>query len=161
MGRRINLRSTVNAHIGIRAPSANYRRDWYKKGAVHPIDADVLEEIFYDPGVEAMLRDGLLEIVDDMPMMIKLGLEEPDSVKPTNVIILSEADMDRYISVKPTHELRDILKKISKEQRTEFARYAIEKELSDMERAEIIGEAAGVDLITMIRDNKREGKANS
>lgn len=64
MGEKVKIKSLVNGTVGIRSDELRINRTWEKKGAVKPIDLEVLEELIYDPGVEYMFKEGILGIDD-------------------------------------------------------------------------------------------------
>ena len=82
-----------------------------------------------------------------------------------SVIILSDQQMHRYLTVAPISELKEILPKLSVEQASALADYAIDNGLADMARADLIKPYAHKDImkaLMMKRDmeelnNKKEG----
>ena len=58
--KKVMLINMVNRRVGIDVPDLRLSRVWERKGAKKPIDLDVLKEAFYDPGVEYLLREGIL-----------------------------------------------------------------------------------------------------
>ena len=120
-----------------------------------PIDLEILEQAIYDPGVEYMFRQGILAI-DDMEVKKFLGLEPEDATEPENIIILTDAQRKRYLTVAPISELKEIMKSISYEQRLEMANYAIENNLDSVDRAEVIKSFTDIDVISAIRIKRQE-----
>ena len=62
--KKIAITSQVNGRVGINVPEMRFKKTWEKKGQKVLVDAEILEEIFYDPGVEYMFRQGILYIED-------------------------------------------------------------------------------------------------
>lgn len=155
---KVLVKNLTNGRVGIDIPTLNFRRIWEKKGAVKPVDFDVLQEIIYDPGVEYMFKEGILYI-DDMATKIKLGLEPEDTTEPVNIIVLTDTQKKRYLTVAPIFELKELLTKMSYEQIQDLAQFAIENELIDIDRCDLIKEAIQVDIIKAVqfnRENKEE-----
>ena len=88
--------------------------------------------------------------------MKELGLEDSDATEPTNVIVLTEVQQKRLMSTAPIAELEDTVKKLSLEQIQQLADCAIENELADLNRSEIIRKAVGVDIIQAIKLKKQD-----
>lgn len=154
--KKVMLINMVNRRVGIDVPDLRLSRVWERKGAKKPIDLDVLKEAFYDPGVEYLLREGILYI-EDMDVKIELGLEE-DASSPT-IIILNEDELKRYLTVMPIFEFREKVNELGREQKLSLVDYAIENEHTNYEKCEILKELVEVDIIRAIqlkRDAERD-----
>lgn len=154
--KKVMLINMVNRRVGIDVPDLRLSRVWERKGAKKPIDLDVLKEAFYDPGVEYLLREGILYI-EDMDVKIELGLEE-DASSPT-IIILNEDELKRYLTVMPVFEFRAKVNELGREQKLSLVDYAIENEHTNYEKCEILKELVEVDIIRAIqlkRDAERD-----
>ena len=64
MENMVSIKSTVKALVSINVPTLNLRRSWPKKGAVQKIPFDVLEQAYFEPGVEYLFKTGVLYIED-------------------------------------------------------------------------------------------------
>ncbi len=156
--KKVMIKNLSNGRVGINIPDMHLKRIWEKKGAVKPIDFDILKEIIYDPGVDYMFKEGILYI-DDMNVKVELGLEPEEAKEPVNIIVLTDAQKRRYMTVAPIQELKELLKKLSYEQIQELAQYAIENELINIDRCELIKSAIQIDIIKAVqfnRDNKEK-----
>lgn len=153
--KKVIVTNMVNRRVGMTLPDLHFKRTWEKKGAKKPIDLEILEQAIYDPGVEYMFRQGILAI-DDMEVKKFLGLEPEDATEPENIIILTDAQRKRYLTVAPISELKEIMKSISYEQRLEMANYAIENNLDSVDRAEVIKSFTDIDVISAIRIKRQE-----
>lgn len=153
MEEKVKVKSLVSNRVFISIPDIRLSRVWEKKGTVKTIPFDQLEEAIYDPGVEAMFRDGILGI-DDMEVKIKLGLEPEGATEPVNIITLDDDQIKRYLTVLPIHEFRAKLKELPREQITEIASYAIANEIANFEKSEIIKGITGIDIINAIKLNR-------
>lgn len=151
--KQVVLTNTVKSRVGINVPELLLKRTWEKKGVKRSIDLDTLREAFYYPSVEYLLREGILYI-DDMDVKIELGLEEPDTTVPTSIIILSEAEMQRYMTAMPIYEFKEKIKTLGREQIQSLVDYAIENKLTSFEKCEVLKELTHTDILTAVQLNK-------
>lgn len=99
--KKIMVVSNTIGEVSINIPSMHFRRVWERKGARKPIDAEILREIIYDPGVEKMFKMGILYI-EDMPTKIELDLEPMGAEKPTNIVILTDEQRQKLLAESTT-----------------------------------------------------------
>ncbi len=158
MENKVKIKSLVTGGVTIIAPELRLRRTWEKKGAVKTIDFDVLEEAMYKPGIEYMFREGILGI-EDMDVKIKLGLEPEGAVEPENIIVLDDAQRERYLKFLPLAEFKIKIQELPKEQVIELCNYAIENQLVDLKKDEILQKITGMDIVNTIRLNNAEVEA--
>lgn len=154
MNKKVKITSLVNGKVIIKNDDLRVKRVWERKGAIKAIDFDVLEELIYDPGVEYMFRQGILDI-EDLEVKKALGLEPEDAVEPVNIIIFNEKKMDRLMTVMPLSEFRVELNKAPIEQIRSLVEYCIAKEYTDFEKCEILKSYTGVDIINAIKLNRQ------
>lgn len=157
MDKKVKVKSLVSHKVLLSVPELRLRRVWEKKNAVMTIPFDQLEEAMYSPGVENLFREGILGI-DDMEVKIALGLEEEDATEPTNIIILSDQELERYLTVMPTFEFKAKIKDLPRQQIIELANYAITNEIANFEKAEVLKQYTGIDIVSAIKLN-RDDKA--
>ena len=156
---KVTVISTVNAQVGLHLPEFKINRVWPKKGAKVLIDKDALSEAMYEPGVASMFRKGILYI-EDMDTKKELGLEPDGATEPENIIVLTDAQMTRYLKVAPAKELDEIMQKLSGQQRKNVADFAVQCQIADMDKADIIKKYTGIDVINFIRMNRDVQKAD-
>lgn len=157
MDKKVKVKSLVSQRIVLSLPELRLRRVWEKKGAVMLIPYEQLEEAMYSPGVENMFKEGILGI-DDMETKIALGLEEEGATEPTNIIILSDQELKRYLTVMPAFEFKEKVKDLPRQQVMELVNYAIANEIANFEKSEILKQYTGIDVISAIKLN-RDDKA--
>lgn len=150
---KVKVRSLISHRVVLSVPDMRLNRVWEKKGTVRTIPFDDLEEAFYDPGVQALFTNGILGI-DDMDVKKRLGIEPEDATEPVNVIALDDAQMLRYLTVLPIHEFREKINELPIEQVYELIRYAIEHEIANFEKAEMLKQVTGIDIISAIKLNR-------
>lgn len=158
MDKKVKVKSLISSRVILSVPDIRLKRVWEKKGAVRIIPFEQLEEAFYEPGVEALFTDGALGI-DDMEVKIALGLEPEGAAEPVNIITLTDAQMERYLSHMPMAEFRQEVKKLPKDQLMELANYAIEHEIANFDKSELLLKVTDIDIMSAIklnRDNNQE-----
>ena len=155
MEKKVKVVNLISSRVNINVPDIRLNRVWEKKGAVKVIPFEQLEEALYNPGVEALFREGILGI-DDLEVKKKLGLEPEDATEPVNIIVLDDDQRKRYLTVMPTVEFKSKLQELPLEQVRELAQYAIENEIANFDKAEIIKKMIGTDIIGSIQLNKAD-----
>lgn len=154
---KVKVVNLVSSRVILTVPELRLKRVWEKKGAVKTIPFEQLEEAIYEPGVEALFTDGVLGI-NDMDVKKKLGLEPEDATVPVNIITLDDEQRKRYLTVLPMYEFREKLKELPREQIIELANYAIDNEIVNFEKSELIRKVVGIDILSVIKLN-RDDKA--
>ena len=151
MNDKVLVTSMVNHLVGIGLPQNGYvvRKTWSQKGAKLLLDKEALREAIYKPGVERMFRKGVLYI-EDMDFKIELGLEEPDTKTPTNIIPMDEKYMERVMKRMPIAEMKMAIKKMSSSQLEELILYASSQNDIQLDRISAIKEVTGTDLFKVI-----------
>ena len=155
MDKKVKVTNLVSRRVNINLPEMRFRRIWETKGAIRTIPFAELEEAMYNPGVEALFKNGVLGI-DDMEVKRELGLEPEDAEEPVNIIVLNDQQRKRYLTVMPLAEFKTKLKELSKDQIEELAQYAIQNELVDFDKDEFIKKLINIDIIGSIQLNKAD-----
>lgn len=153
MDTKVKVKSLISSHVLLSVPELRLRREWEKKGAVKTIPFDQLEEAMYSPGVEALFTEGALGI-DDMEVKIALGLEPPEAKEPVNIIILTDAQRERYLKNMPMVEFRQKVKELPQEQLVELAEYAIAHQIVDFDKSELLLKLTDIDIMSAIKLNR-------
>ena len=151
--RKVKVISTIDATVGIDDPQVRFSRTWDRKGTIREIDFDTLQELSYNVGVWNMFLSGILYI-DDMEAKIALGLEEEGTEEPTNVIVLTDKQRERYLKVAPLHDLKEICAKLSKTEIDSLIDYAVEHEIINYDKCTYLKQLTGKDIIKMIESNR-------
>lgn len=148
---KVTVVSNVPSTVEILIPTLNLKAEWRKKGAKVLIEKEILEQAMFDPGTEYMFTSGIL-LIEDMETKIDLGIEPPGATEPENVIVLTDAEKEEYMSnKKQAWELKDKLNKMSYESKKDFCDYVIEHELMDSKKSLIIKEVCGIDTVHAIQ----------
>lgn len=157
---KVKVVNLISSRVNIDLPDMRLSRIWERKGAVKVIPFDQLEEALYNSGVEALFTEGILGI-EDLEIKKKLGLEPEDTNEPVNIIILDDQQRKRYLTVMPLHEFKEKIKELPLEQIRELARFAIDNEIVDFDKSEIIKKITGTDIIGSIQMNKADKEENN
>lgn len=155
---KVKVISTVIGSVGIHLPNLNFVRYWPQKGSIVMIPFFILEEGIFDVGFYNMLKNGDLYI-EDMEVKKALGLEPDDATVPENIIVLPENRIIYLLKTASIDELKDVLSKVSIEQANNLAQYAIDHQINDFDKSELIKARTGRDItksILLERQNKVE-----
>jgi len=154
---KIKIKSLVSHKVLINDTDKRIKRTWDKKGAIRAISLEDLEELVYDPGVEYMFREGMLDIVapNKEEIMIKLGFQQ-EGEKP-EIIILSEEEMLKLMrETTSVSAFRKKINELPREQLRELINFCVDKELVSYEKVTILKEKTGNDIIKMIELKKAD-----
>lgn len=160
MENMVNIKSTVKALVSINVPTLNLRRSWPKKGAIQKIPFDVLEQAYFEPGVEYLFKTGVLYI-DDMEVKRALGLEDPETEVPTAIIDLTDDYMKKLLTATPLKDFREEIEKLSHEQVKELVQFAVELGVTDYHRCKLLQEKTGFDVMKAAIARKEEEAENA
>lgn len=152
---KVKVVNLISSRVNINLPDMRFSRIWEKKGAVKSIPFDQLEEALYNPGVEALFVEGILGI-NDLETKKKLGLEPDEVEEPVNIIILDDSQRKRYLTVMPLPEFKEKIKQLPIEQIRELVQYAIDNEIVNFDKSEILKKITGTDIIGSIQMNKAD-----
>ena len=156
----VNIKSTVKALVSINVPTLNLRRSWPKKGAIQKIPFDVLEQAYFEPGVEYLFKTGVLYI-DDMEVKRALGLEDPETEVPTAIIDLTDDYMKKLLTATPLKDFREEVEKLSHEQIKELVQFAVGLGVTDYHRCKLLQEKTGFDVMKAAIARKEEEAENA
>lgn len=158
MENKVKIVSLVSGRVVLSVPELRLKRVWDKKGAVKIIPFDQLQEALYEPGVTELFEGGCLGI-DNMEQKIALGLEPEGAEEPVNIITIDDAQRKRYLTVLPFVEFKEKIKELPREQIEELANFAIENEIADFEKSEVLRQYTGKDIIGAIKLNRDDRAA--
>ena len=154
MNNKVMIENLSSGRVLLKVKDLNLRRIFERKGAKKPVDFEILQQALYDPGVEYLFTEGILGI-SDMEQKKALGLEPEDAVEPQNIIVLTDNQKKRLLTVAPISELKETVKKLHREQLQDLAEFAVNNELVDMERCEILKKCTQIDVINAVRLNRQ------
>lgn len=152
---RIEVENLTNGIISIEIPDILLKVEWAKKGTKRKIEFGKLQQALYDSGTEYMFKNGMLYI-EDLDAKKALELEPFEAEVPENIIVLNDGQRKRLLTTAPIEELKKTLKELNKEQVNELIVYAINNEITDINRCEILKEFSGKDVIRAIQLNRQD-----
>ena len=149
----ITVKSASNFTIVVNVPEVQLRRVWKKRGQTHMIDRSLMFQAYYDPGVEALFKEGMLT-TDDVEFLKNVGLMEEDGT--TEVVILTDQVITRLVKNMPINEFKMELKRLSRTQLEELADYAVEhhKEMQ-MDKIDALSELTGKNVMKAIEHYRK------
>jgi hypothetical protein len=90
-----------------------------------------------------------------MDVKIALGLEEEGAAAPS-IVVLSDNELNRYLTVMPIFEFKTKVKTLGREQIQALVDYAIEHELTPYDKCEFLKEITQTDLIRAVQLNRED-----
>lgn len=155
---KVKITSTTVGEVCVFQPSIPFRMSWPAKGSTRVVEEDVLEQLLYTSGFKRMIDAGVLYI-EDMEIKKKYGIEPEDATEPVNVIVLSDADKKKYLTMYSLDKFKQEIKKLSHEQLIDLADYAIANEIADFGKSDVIEKACGKNIIKGIQLAKANKEA--
>lgn len=143
--RMVKLISTVDETVVVNYPQYNVYRKWTRRGQPITLPYSVVEQLNWEQGFNNMLRDGTLYI-EDMKTKIDLGLEEEGTKEPTNIVILTEKQMERLLTKAPIDIFEEVVNSLNKTQAKNLAYYAINNKLIDYTKDKILEKITNVNI---------------
>lgn len=149
MSKKVKVKNLTTGTIVVNVPDLRLHRIWERKGAIKVIDDEILQEAFYDPGVEYLFKQGMLKIEDE---------EVVEQIDPEikNVIVLDDAQMRGMLKGKPLGEFKEKLKELPREQIFALVEFAIQNELIDMAKNDVLKEITGIDITRAVQLKRQE-----
>lgn len=159
MDRQVKITSMVNGYIRLYDEDLRLSRVFEKKGAVKPVNFDILAEAIFNPGIEYFFKQGMLYI-ENKQDRIDLGLEsvEVDDEGHEETIVpapiaLTDAQRKRYLTVMSMDDFKAKVAELPYEQLHELVAFAIETKDVKYEKAKLLKELTGIDIMKAIELN--------
>ena len=150
---KVKVVNMTTSRVYVNVPSIPFQHEWLSQGAFFMISKEILEQLMFDPGTQYMFEHGILYI-EDMETKQELGLEPEDAEEPVNIIVLTDKERRRYMVNMPLDEFKEKVDKLSREQQTLLAEYAIKNRLADLDKAEYLKKKTDRDIYQAIRLSK-------
>lgn len=152
MENMIYVTSASDCTLVVFVPEVNLSKTWTKRGQRYPILRESLIQAYYHPSVEYLFKQGML-VTDDTEFLKTVGLMSEEG--ETEITPLTEELEIRMIKHMPLTDFKVNLAKLSRTQISELAEYAIQHYTDlKLDRAEILGKAAGKDILKAISNYK-------
>jgi hypothetical protein len=162
MEKVVRIESMINAQVSIAIPTLNLRRSWERKGAIQQIEFRDLEMAFYEPGVEGLLRGGIL-YVNDEEARIALGLEDKEN--GISIIKMDAAKSKEVLEEMSLKDFKELLEQLTPSQIEDLADEAVKLRLTDLNKAEAIKNKSGINVAAKVlaakEDDAEKAKANA
>ena len=155
---KVKIVSMTNGLVSVKIPAVSFQREWLGRGSSVMVEKDKLEEMMYDTGFKYMIDTGMLYI-EDLQVKKDLGIEPEDATAPVNIIVLSEADKKRYMTVMPLKDFKAQTAKLSIEQLNILVDFAVANRYADFDKAKVLKELTGRDVIQTIRLSEQNKEA--
>lgn len=136
----VYVTNMANHKVGIKMPDLNLKVVWEKRGARKPISEEKLQMAMYDAGVEYMFNQGIL-VIEDKEVEKELNIEE---------VALTDKQMENLWKNATNVDFKIRVKELPYEQIKLLANWAVENNIMDLKKAEIIKELIGTDIITKV-----------
>lgn len=147
---KVNIVNATRGSVFVEVREIPFRHDWTVQGAKFAVEHEVLEQLMYDKGFKYIIDTGILYI-EDMEEKKALGIEPEEAEEPVNVIVLTDKERRRYMVNLSLEEFKEKVRKLSYEQVTQLADYAVANRLADFDKAEFLKELCGRDILQAIR----------
>lgn len=149
--KRVKITSKIKGVVIISDPNIPFRREWSKKGQIQSIPMDILQDLIYQEGVHELFAQGVLYI-DSQEDRVELGLETAGIVP--DVQMYTENQMLGALIGTPA-DIEKMIKKLPKAQIEEFVELAVDKEITDMAKVDVIKKYTGKDVIKLVQYNRQ------
>lgn len=159
MSRMVKITNMINAQVSVVDPANNVNRQWKKRGQSTAIPYEAVEQLLYEDGFRNMIDSGILYI-ESMKDKQDLGLEDIDSTKPTNIIALSTADMERLLKETPLVVFKKEVANLPAVQVDSLIEYAVENKIANVEKCTFLKELTKKDVLKAISNREEIEKTN-
>ena len=148
--RLIAIKNMVKKEVVIGFPELKFKRTWQPEATIK-VDIEIVKEGLFDHGFMVFLNTGVLSIVEKADR-VELGLEEEDG--PDMVKLYSINEMMIMLKSMSDSEFAEAVSEMSHEQTLTLTDLAIENEISNFNKADILKKANGIDITKAIQFNR-------
>lgn len=158
MSDKIKVISAARGRCVINNRDLGIRRVWQSCGDAVLFTKEQIEGLMYDPAFSNMIQEGYLYI-EDMEVKKEIGIEPEDAETPT-IILLNEKELLRYWKIMPLSQFKVEVKKLTKQQLTSLAEYAIKHgEDGTIDKANYLSTISGYNILKGIELEKQSQEA--
>lgn len=148
MANKIKITNICGHDVTVVKHELNFNRKWAPKMS-QMIDKDIVEELLFDPGFKYVIDNGMLYI-EDLEVKKELGIEPFDATEPVNIIILTDADKEEYLTKLSLAAFKEKVAELPMEQVRSLVDYAIEHRIVDINKAKVLKAKTGRDIMKAI-----------
>lgn len=158
MSDKIKVISAARGRCVINNRDLGIRRIWQARGDVVLFTKEQIESLMYDPAFSNMVQEGYLYI-EDMEVKKDIGIEPEDATTPT-IILMNDKELNRFWKIMPVSQFKVEVKKLTKQQITSLAEYAIRHgEDGSIDKANYLSSVSGYNILKGIELEKQSQEA--
>ena len=158
MSDKIKVISAARGRCIINNRDLGIRRIWQARGDVVLFTKEQIESLMYDPAFSNMVQEGYLYI-EDMEVKKDIGIEPEDAQTPT-IILMNDKELNRFWKIMPVSQFKIEVKKLTKQQITSLAEYAIRHgEDGSIDKANYLSSISGYNILKGIELEKQSQEA--
>ena len=158
---KVKVFNYSTGEVGYTIENRNVRRNWLP-GQTLPIAVDELQEGLYNFGIEVLFREGILQI-KSLEERIAVGLATGEMNEETKQIEVTDDltgiyDKDQILAALKSEKLIDLvnlLKDAKPGVKDTLIDLAIDNEVTDMKKVDIIKKYTGTDVMIIIQNRKK------
>ena len=159
--RMVTFKNMTSGTFVINEPAYGIRRVFNAKGAIQTIPFDVVEQLLWSEGFRNCIDNGMIYI-ENMQDKIDLGLEEEGTTEPSNIIVLTDKQIETLLTSSPIDVFKRELDNVSETQVRGVINYAILHKLMDMAKIDYLEKRVpGTDILHAISIEKQVEKAEA
>ena len=149
--KRVKIQSRVKGTVVIVDRNIPIRRELTKKGQIVTIPMSVMQDLVFQEGMSDMIKEGVISVVDQEDR-IALGLEV-ENQKPDKEFLTENQMLGALVG--STKDIEKALDKLPRAQIDEFIDLAVEKEITDMAKVDLIEKRTGKNIIKLVQFNRQ------
>lgn len=144
----VEVFNNTSGVVGFRSESNRKKYRWDKPDSRRKVTLGELKDLVYSSGGFELLKECLL--IKDIDVRIELGLP----IEKEH--ILDDNDIVQLLKNGTAEDLENVLSKTNSGIREKTSAIAIELEISDLNKLEIIERYTGVDVLAQIKEKREE-----
>ena len=148
--KRIKIVSAHNSDLSIVYPELRVNRNLVGIGASVTLAGDIVRELLSDIGFKYMLEQGMI-IIANKEDRIALGLEEEGIIVP---IEFKKDDMIKALRGMAYADFVKGVDSMTKEQQRTLAQLAVDEQIGDLQKTDLLKRYTGMDVLKMIMLNR-------
>ena len=150
--RMVALKSTIDSLVSVRKPEFGVNRRWQKMGQTQTLPYDQVSQLLWDSGFRSLIDSGILYI-EDMQTKKDLGLEPEEATVPENILVLTEKQMETYMTSLPIDVFKREVSKLPRIQVDNLVSYAAEHRFTDSGKCLFLKQLCGKDIFKMVSND--------
>ena len=158
MSDKIKVISMTNGRCVLNSRDLGIKRLWPGRGSSVIFTKEQIEALMYDPAFSNMVQEGYLYI-EDMDVKKEIGIEPEDAITPT-IILMNDKELNRFWKIMPLSQFKIETKKLTKQQLTSLAEYAIKNgNDGSIDKANYLSTISGYNILKGIELERQSQEA--